>query len=307
MTEIIPFPKRKEKLEKDIVHAFEQNQYNTVYDLFLEYEKAFELTSTLALLKCETLWELESYLELKEEANILMSQGFQPYDTLMIYYVKSLFKLKQYRSVVEVIDQVIDEVKAHQTRLVFLPLRDKANAELNKRKDFMQHQLQKFFELNTGEQTKLLLNLIDDNAYQYGETFAHYLNYEALNHRIVSLIVEYLTFARYNQTVHIEKFGLKTDVKPSALSGVSHSQFKIELVPQLIDWLEKEMPSLVSEAYIHLNTHNIALYPFDIRSVATMDQWLLAYQVYFKSLTGESSSQNDEISSIVEFIKMLNT
>lgn len=84
MSEIIPFPKRKDKIEKDMITFFNQGDYERVYDLFITYEASFELTSQLALMKCEILWELKSYLELKEEANILMSQGFQPYDTLMI-------------------------------------------------------------------------------------------------------------------------------------------------------------------------------------------------------------------------------
>ncbi|PTF99337.1 hypothetical protein BU666_06835, partial [Staphylococcus chromogenes] len=184
MSDIIPFPKRREKIEHDIDTYFEQEQFEKVYDLFIEYEKHYELTPSLAIKKCQTLWEVQAYLELKEEANILMIQGYQPYDTLMIFYVKSLFQLQQYRAVVDVIEQVIDEVKEHQTRLIFLPIKDEANAKLNQRYDFMQHQLQKFVQLSTQEQAKLILDLIDDQAYQFTETLAFYLNYEALNYRI---------------------------------------------------------------------------------------------------------------------------
>lgn len=307
MSEIIPFPKRKHKIEKDMIAFFNQGDYERVYDLFITYEASFELTSQLALMKCETLWELKSYLELKEEANILLSQGFQPYDTFMIYYVKSLFELKQYHAVIEVINQVIDEVNEHQTRLVFLPIKDQATAELNKRKDYFHHQLQSFFSLSNGEQTKLLLDLIDDHAYQYADTFAFYIKHESLNHRLMTLILEYLKFARYEQPLHIEKFGLHTEVKPHRLKGVSHTSFSNQLMPKIIEWIEKAMPSLVSEAYVHLNTHNIALYPFEIASIDTIDHWLKAYQIYFKSLTGEENKKDDDLHALVELINLLNT
>ncbi|MCO4328052.1 hypothetical protein MTQ89_05950 [Staphylococcus hyicus] len=307
MSEIIPFPKRKEIIERNIITNFDQENFEKVYDLFTDYEEAFELTSQLARLKCETLWALQSYLELKEEANILLSQGFQPYDTFMIYYVKSLFELKQYHAVIEVINQVIDEVNEHQTRLVFLPIKDQATAELNKRKDYLQHQLQKFFSLTTGEQTKLVLDLIDNHVYQYADTLAFYLNHESMDQRLITLILEYLTFAHYNQNVHIEKFGLCTDVQPNALKGVSHSSFKNKLMPQVIDWLEKDMPSLVSEAYVHLNTHNIALYPFEITTIDTFERWVSAYQIYFHSLTGQTLNKDEDLHDLVGFIKLLNT
>ncbi|PWZ98518.1 hypothetical protein DD924_07690, partial [Staphylococcus pseudintermedius] len=81
MSDIIPFPKLKEKLIYDITEAFDKERYEDAYDYFIAYERHFELTSELALLKCDILWQLGAYLELKEEANILMMQGFPPYDT----------------------------------------------------------------------------------------------------------------------------------------------------------------------------------------------------------------------------------
>lgn len=307
MSDIIPFPKRREKIEQDISNYFAHEQYEKVYDLFIEFEKFYELTPSLALKKCQTLWELQAYLELKEETNILMTQGFQPYDTYMVYYVKCLFQLQQYRAVVDVIDQVIDEVKEHQTRMIFLPIKDEANAKLNQRNDYIQHQLQKFTQLTTQEQAKLILDLIDDHAFQFVETLSFYISNEALNYRIITLILEYLTLARYNQIVQIEKFDKEIEVNPSLLTGVSHTTFKDKLMPTIIDKLEKDMPSLVTEAYVHLNTHNIALYPIELSAIATDEEWIEGYQVYFKTLIGESVKEENHISEIVDFINLLNT
>lgn len=94
-----------------------------------------------------------------------------------------------------------------------------------------------------------------------------------------------------NNRFTLKKFGLHTEVKPHRLKGVSHTSFNNQLMPRIIEWLEKAMPSLVSEAYVHLNTHNIALYPFEITSIDTIDHLLKAYQMYFKSLTGEENKK----------------
>lgn len=50
MSDIIPFPKLKEKLIYDITEAFDKERYEDAYDYFIAYERHFELTSELALL-----------------------------------------------------------------------------------------------------------------------------------------------------------------------------------------------------------------------------------------------------------------
>ena len=55
MSDIIPFPQNNEKLIKDIKTFFEQEKYEQMYDAFMNYEREFELTTELALLKCEML------------------------------------------------------------------------------------------------------------------------------------------------------------------------------------------------------------------------------------------------------------
>ncbi|MBA8778316.1 hypothetical protein HR080_02950 [Staphylococcus schleiferi subsp. coagulans] len=307
MSDIIPFPKMKNKLMKDIDEAVKQAQYERAYDIFNAYERHFELSPELALMKCEVLWQLEAYLELKEESNILMVQGFQPYDTLMVYYIKSLFALGHYHSVVEMITQVIDEVREHGTRLILLPIKDQAQSKLDERQDYMAHRLQNFTYLDQSEQTQLLLSLIDDSAYQFQSTIAYLLQNETLPMNIQSLMLEYLRFARYNQCVQVEKPFCNLKVKPSELSGIEQTTFKTELLPRIIHRLESEMPSFVHEAYVHLHTHNIALYPVDILERASIETWVEGYKNYFKALMGFEYETDGATTAIFNLIKSLNT
>lgn len=307
MSDIIPFPKLKEKLIHEMTEAFENEHYERAYDRFNEYERHFELTSQLAVLKCELLWELGAYLELKEETNILMMQGFPPYDTFIVYYIKSLYALEQYKATVEMVDQVLDEVNAHETRMTLLPIKNRAQVKLEERQDYMLHRLQRFTELSHYDQTQLVLALIDDNVYQFAETFAYLLAHEPIVSSVQSLMLEYLRFARYNQSVTVNKDFRQFQVKPLELTGIEQTVFKDQLLPEVIEALESDMPSLVHEAYILLNTHNISLYPANILEYGTVEMWREAYVAYFHELMGKEINVHSSHLVIFKLIKSLNT
>lgn len=307
MSDIIPFPKLKEKLIYDITEAFDKERYEDAYDYFIAYERHFELTSELALLKCDILWQLGAYLELKEEANILMMQGFPPYDTFIVYYIKSLYALEQYKAAVEMVDQVLDDVVAHETRMTLLPIKNQAQSKLDERQDYMLHRLQRFTELSHYDQTQLVLTLIDDRVYQYSETIAYLLVHESIVSSVQSLMLEYLRFAGYNQGITIEKDFRQIQMIPAELVGIEQTAFKDRLLPAVIDALEVEIPSLVQEAYILLNTNNIALYPVNILDYGTVEMWRDAYVAYFHQLMGKEVNVDSLYVEIFKLIKSLNT
>lgn len=307
MSEIIPFPKLEEKLRKDINENVDIANYELAYDQMNEYESYFTLSPELAITKCDILWQLNAYLELKEEAHILLMQGYQPYDALMTYYIKSLYELEQYHDVVELVNQVIDEVASHKTRLTFLPLKDQAQAKLAEREDYMTFRIQKFNSLSLHEQTQLILALIDDHAYQFVSSFVYLLTEESITPTIQSLILEYLRLARYNQIVMFSKLSKSLEVIPSNLPGIEHSLFKEKVIPGVIESLEEQAPSLVHEASVHLNTQNIILYPIDIEAFASTSEWVETYVQYFLCLTGQGEFNQVQNQDLLQLINSLNT
>ena len=84
------------KLYKDIKRAEQDQNYDLMYEYIVQYERQFELTEEIAMMKCRMLYETGSFLELREETIVLLKTGIQQYDALMIYYVKSLIGLGQY-------------------------------------------------------------------------------------------------------------------------------------------------------------------------------------------------------------------
>jgi len=300
MSDIIPFPRSKEKLAKEIKKAFQNSDYDLMYDKFEAYEAQFELDEQLSLLKCAMLYNMEHFLELREEAIILLKQGITKYDDLMIYYVKSLNGLGQYFEVVEVINQIIDEVNDHKTRMELFPIKERALSQIDKHNEAATRMLQNFDEITLREQVNTILTLIDYSQFRYQETVAHLLENIVLANNVVSIMLEYLRFAGYNRSIRVQKYGYHVEVTPKELDGLEHTLFKTEIIPKVIDEIEDSAAQMVEEAIHLMNNHAILIYPLNIESIASKDVWIEAYTNYFKSMLG--LEKLDETNNVVKFI-----
>lgn len=305
MSDIIPFPRSKDKLIREIKQSFNNNELDQMYELFEDFEKQFELDEQMSLLKCAMLYKMGHYLELREEAIILLKQGITKYDDLMVYYVKSLNGLGQYFEVVDVINQIIDEVNDHKTRMELFPLKEYALSQIDKHNAHAAEMLRDFESLSLREQISTILTLIDHNQYRYQETVVNIINEIELAPNVVSIMLEYLRFAGYNQNIRVQKFGYTVEVNPNHLSGLEQTLFKIKIIPEVIKQMEDDAAQIVEEALHLMNNHAILLYPLDIESIASEDEWIEAYINYFKSMLGLESL--DTTNTIVNLITSIDT
>ena len=303
MSDIIPFPRSKEKLIREIKQAFNENNFEQAYDLFESLEAQFELDEQMSLLKCAMLFKMEYYLELREEAIILLKQGMSNYDDLMIYYVQSLNGLGQYFEVVEIINQIIDEVNDHKTRMELFPIKEFALSQIDKHNEHAAQMLQNFDTLTLKEQVNIMLTLIDHSQYRYQETVIHLLNALELAPNVVSIMLEYLRFAKNAQTITIHKYGYEIDVIPRDLEGLEQTLFKTTIIPNVLKQIEDGASQLVEEALHLLNNHAILLYPLNIESIATKQTWIEGYTNYFKSMVG--LEKLDETNNVLTLIVSL--
>ncbi|WP_426428505.1 hypothetical protein [Staphylococcus equorum] len=305
MSDIIPFPRSKDKLIREIKQSFNNNELDQMYELFEDFEKQFELDEQMSLLKCAMLYKMGHYLELREEAIILLKQGITKYDDLMVYYVKSLNGLGQYFEVVDVINQIIDEVNDHKTRMELFPLKEYALSQIDKHNAHAAEMLRDFESLSLREQISTILTLIDHNQYRYQETVVNIINEIELAPNVVSIMLEYLRFAGYNQNIRVQKFGYTVEVNPNHLSGLEQTLFKIKIIPEVIKQMEDDAAQIVEEALHLMNNHAILLYPLDIESIASEDEWIEAYTNYFKSMLGlESLDTTNTIVNLITSIDM---
>ncbi|OEL02159.1 hypothetical protein [Staphylococcus casei] len=300
MSDIIPFPRAKDKLIREIKQSFNQNDFDRTYELFEVFEQQFELDEQMSLLKCATLYRMEHYLELREEAIILLKQGVTKYDDLMVYYVKSLNGLGQYYEVIEVIDQIMDEVNEHKTRMELFPIKEYALSQIDKDNEHAAQMLQRFATLSLREQINTMLTLIDHNQYRYTGSIVNLLQETALAPNVICIMLEYLRFARYNQSIRVQKYGHIMEVQPSQLSGLEQTVLKTKVLPEVVRQIEDDAVQIMDEAQHVMNNHAILLYPLDIESIASVDEWVNAYINYFKSMLGLEDL--DTTNSVVSFI-----
>ena len=259
MSDIIPFPLSEKKLKEDIRKAELTQDLDRMYELFEQYESQFELDEALAIKKCDMLYQMRAFLELREEAIILLKQGLNKYDELMIYYIKSLNGLEQYYESVEVINQIIDEVRDHKTRMELFPLKEYAQSKLDSNHEQLTQSLAQFHQLNAREQTHVLLQLIDNGHYDFKETIHYLLSHSTFENNIVSLMIEYLRFAQSESIVTVTKYGTTVNIIPKELSGLEHTTLKSIILPKVIENLEDGAIHIVDEASHIMNNHSILL------------------------------------------------
>lgn len=296
MSDIIPFPQSQQKLTQDIKEALQKHQFDQAYELFEDYEQQFELDESLALLKCSMLYQMEHYLELREEAIILLKQGVTKYDELMVYYIKSLSGLRQHFEVVEVIDQIIDEVTDHRTRMELYPLKEYSLGQFEQHNEHASQQLQQFDVLSLREQVNTMLSLIDHNQYNYKDTVAHLIEELPLAPNVLSIMLEYLRFASYSEQVQIKKYDFDLQLIPKRLAGLEHTDIKVQVVPEVLNQLEDGAAQITEEATHLMNNHAILLYPIEITEIASIAVWIEAYVNYFKSMLGiEDIDESNEV------------
>lgn len=267
MSEIIPFPKLKKQLVNNINRAIQNEQFNEAYELFETYEQHFEMDDNLALTKCEVLKSCGFYLELREEASILLNHGHPNYDKIVIYFVESLYFLEQYQTVVEIINQIKDEHIEHATRMALLPIQDMAKEKLNQRQLKVSEILKVFQETQFEEQIKLLIDLIDHHLGIFNLTLAQIIENESLHPNVQSLILEYLRLSEWSAEVHFNKLDQEITVVPTELPGIERTNFTKNIIPKVIDQLEIDSPSSIELAKSLLNQHAIIMYPITLNDI----------------------------------------
>lgn len=308
MSEIIPFPKLKNQLITSINQAIKNGQFDEAYQTFELYEQHFAMDEELSLKKCEVLKECGDYLELREEASILLNQGHDYYDKIVVYFIESLYYLEQYQTVVEIINQIKDENIEHSTRMSLLPIQDMAKDKLDQRQLKASEVLRTFQETQFEEQINLLIDLIDNHLGVFNLTLAQIIENESLHPNVQSLILEYLRLGEWSADVKFEKLNEIITVNPIELDGIERTNINKNIIPKIIDQLEIDSPSSIELAKSLLNQHAIVMYPITFSEIK--DENLIA--CYLKLLSERfnidanyKSVNQDDWQKFIDFIQKL--
>ncbi|RIM73022.1 hypothetical protein BU594_07170, partial [Staphylococcus arlettae] len=142
--------------------------------------------------------------------------------------------------------------------------------------------------------------------YSYKDTVANLLNNNDNRNNVISIMLEYLRFAQYEEVVHISKFNQNLSLVPKDLPGLEHTTMKQQVIPEVVKCLDDEGTQLLEEALHVMNNHAILLYPIDIQTIGFVPQWIKAYENYFKSMLGIVQPQSiDEVSEFIQRLDQL--
>lgn len=264
MSDIIIFPKLKGNLMQQIHAAMRDEDYETAYDLFNEYEKNFELSEDEQLIKLDCLYNLESFLELREESSILLNQGHYAYEKIVPYFIESLLKLKQFKTVIELIDGLRSEDVNHKLIVSLMPFYDEAYHQLNRRNDAHMKFIQTFKDNNIPDQLGLILELIRSEDYRFQMSFVQLLEHNALHPKVSSMMIEYLKLARFTGEVKLTKFDTNIRLMLTDVVSVTETAFMNEVMSRVVDYFEVNSPDVVRHIRETLQQHNLMLYPLEI-------------------------------------------
>lgn len=293
MSDIILFPKLKENLSRQIRQAMKSNRYEDAYDLFMAVEKHFELSADEQLLKLECLYQLESFLELKEESSILLNQGHQAYNEIIPYFLESLMYYKQYQTVMELIEMLRQENVDQKLLIELMPLYDEAVQALETKRRVSRKFIMTFQSSDSNAQCDLILKLIDEGDFAYQMSFVHILESNTLHPKVISFILQYLLMAQCDKHVTITKFNLTMQIEISKLPRLETSEFQ-EVIDGVYSDLQREMPSAADDAVLLMKQHHLLLYPleFEYFDKRQLDLIIQTYAHYFLQLFTDSKTDD---------------
>lgn len=309
MSDIIIFPKLQGNLMNQIRNAMLEERFESAYDLFNEYEKHFELSEDEHLLKLECLYQLSSFLELREESSILLNQGHSAYDKIVPYFIESLLNLKQFKTVIELIDGLRTEEVNHRLLVTLMPFYDEAQHQLKQRNQANLKFIQTFKDNDIDKQINLILELIEAEDFRFKMSFVQLIEHNQLNAKVVSFMIQYLIMAEYTGEVKINKFNHKLRFDVKSLEPLHINPFMNLVLPKVIDYYETISPDTITVITELIQQHNLIIYPMDVESLFSSDYETVisGYIAYCNALFNLNDNKVlvDEIKSVLETIQLI--
>ncbi|TDM04474.1 hypothetical protein [Macrococcus carouselicus] len=268
MSEIIPFPGLSDGLNRQLQQHMAAEDFKKAYDIITELERHAELTDRQQLQKLRVLYELESYLELREEASIMLNQGHPDYEETVYYFLLSLLELTQYQTVIELIDALRAEEIDHRLKMKLLPLYDQARHKKNERDRQATTELADFLSWSADRQKQFILRLISDKNLSYASTFIELLK-EQLHPVVQSLLVQYVQLTGRQEIVTLSKLGRTITFNIGEVAAIDQHTLMQDVRLIVADWFDSNMPDMTPAVTTWLEQQAVILYPLTFHTEAT--------------------------------------
>jgi len=282
MTDIIPFPGLPDKLNRQLQTYIQKEEFESAYEIIIELERQVELSQQQQVQKLEILYALDSFLELREEASILLNQGHPDYEVTIYYFLLSLYELEQYQTVVELIDSLRTEGIDHHLKMKLLPLYDQARHRKNLRDRQAADTLSDFMNWSADRQLNFIQRLKTEENMTYTGTFLELLK-SPLHPVVQSVIIQYIQLAGERKIIQVNKFGTVVTIPSSDLVSFDQDFLMQDVLPLVLDWFESNMPDMVGSIQTWIERQALVLYPinFDTDELSFETNVIADCYIYF--------------------------
>ncbi|KAA1039980.1 hypothetical protein ERX35_003050 [Macrococcus equipercicus] len=312
MSEIIIFPKIGDGLNRQLEEAMAAQDYERAYDIIHEMERHIELSHKQQLIKLEILQHIGSFIELREEASILLNQGHPSYDVIIRYFLESLFALEQYQTVIELIESLRSEDLDHGLMMQLLPLYDAAQHRRNERDKRSTGQLQQFLQWPVSRQLHYMVELIEGEQFNYCSTVRHLLG-QSLHPKVQTLMIEYLLLAGAEGKIQFNKLEQHVTINLADLPHVQESRLAA-VWPHVIDWFDMHAPAQSPAVSEWLNDQQMMRYPLDFKDstdmlydIETIAEAYVIYLTRLFALEEETLQETADHTAIIRAIERTET
>ncbi|WJP97050.1 hypothetical protein [Macrococcus bovicus] len=265
MTDIIPFPGLPDKLNRQLQTFLAQEEFEQAYDTITELERHVELNHRQQLQKLEVLYALESFLELREEASILLNMGHPSYEVTVYYFLLSLYELGQYQTVIELIDSLRTEEVDHRLKMKLLPLYDQARHRKNMRDRQTADELSDFTDWTAARQVHFIHQLIADENMTYSGTFLELLK-SPLHPVVQTVLIQYIRLAGEIEIIDLSKLETTVSFLLSEVVPLERYFLMQDVLPLVREWFESNMPDMIPAIDSWLERQALVLYPLNFTS-----------------------------------------
>ncbi|GGB03853.1 hypothetical protein ERX37_01455 [Macrococcus hajekii] len=260
MSDIIPFPGLAAGLSRQLEHFVTEQDYESAYETLLELERHAELSERQQLVKLDVLHKLESYLELREEASIMLNQGHPNYEETVYYFLLSLYELTQYQTVIELIDALRNEDINHRLKMKLLPLYDQSRHRKNEREKNASSEIERFLDWPADRQQQFILQLMNEHNLIYASTFAELLK-SPLHPVVQTLLIQYIQLTGQHEIVTLHKLEQSISFNIGEVAAIDEQPLLHDVMPIVIDWFDNNMPDVTAAVTSWLKHQAMIIYP----------------------------------------------
>lgn len=301
------------KAEKDLVQLFKEGDSETFVERYQSFCKLSEPDIRLEEMYYESLDDVQEYQRIIDYALSMMNNGKGDYQLHMIELLGALDKQERYYDVISFADQLMEENISQGFRIEVANARHKAKLKMEESakkhtRNFDEVGMEDidFNEMIKEDILQFLAYISEQDDDRYTDKVR-----EALKNdhppEVITFMLLYLKDMKRTGTIEFLKFNQTCSVVLEELPDLEQLKIINDVLPRVVEQLEKNAPEMTEEVQMLLTGHAIFSYPDDSPiEVSQLTDAYLSYLYSMINLENGVSAADDAMQWILNIEKQMN-